>query len=82
MTQNPHQNKTGKQKNTPANINETDKKILQLTQDDFPVVSEPWLEISNRLNLKEAEVIKRLKRLTEAGVILVLALFSIPLKWV
>jgi DNA-binding Lrp family transcriptional regulator len=70
VTQNPHQHKTGKQNNAPAGIDETDRKILQLIQDDFPLVSEPWLEISNRLNLKEAEVIKRLKRLTETGVVL------------
>jgi DNA-binding Lrp family transcriptional regulator len=70
VTQNPHQNKTGKQNNAPAEIDETDRKILQLIQDDFPLVSEPWLEISNRLNLKEADVIKRLKRLIETGVVL------------
>ena len=70
VTQKPRPNKTGEQHNASAGIDETDRKILQLIQDDFPIVSEPWLEISNRLNLKEAEVIKRLKRLIEAEVIL------------
>ena len=39
-------------------------------QDDFPIVQEPWLEISSRLNISEDEVITRLKRLIETGAIL------------
>ena len=42
---------------------------MQILQDDFPIVQEPWLEISERLNINEVEVISRLKRLIEAGVI-------------
>ena len=57
---------------TPSSINldETDRKILQVLQDDFPVVQEPWLEISRRLNINQDEVLARLKRLIEAGTIL------------
>lgn len=50
-------------------IDETDKRILQVLQDDFPVVQEPWLEVSRRLNITESEVLTRLKRLIDAGVI-------------
>ena len=53
-----------------VSLDQTDREILQLIQDDFPIVQEPWLEISNRLNISEDEVISRLKRLIEAGAIL------------
>ncbi len=43
--------------------------MLQMLQDNFPIVQEPWLEISSRLNVSEGEVISRLKRLVEAGAI-------------
>ena len=35
----------------------------------FPLFKHPWLEISSKLNISEGEVIKRLKRLIEAGAI-------------
>jgi DNA-binding Lrp family transcriptional regulator len=55
--------------NCPLSLDETDKQILQILQDDFPIVEEPWLEISNRLKINQEEVLKRVKRLTEAGAI-------------
>ena len=54
----------------PIRLDQTDKKILQLIQDDFPLKQEPWLEISNRLQIRENDVITRLKRLVEAGVVM------------
>jgi DNA-binding Lrp family transcriptional regulator len=48
----------------------TDKKILQILQDDFPIVVQPWKEISRRLSLTEQEVTSRIERLKENGVIL------------
>ena len=69
MTQNSSETKAT-QKNIPINLDEIDKKILQILQDDFPIVEKPWLEISNRLKINEDEVITRLKRLTETGVVL------------
>ena len=53
----------------PISLDETDRKMLQMLQDDFPIVQEPWLEISRRLNVSEDEVITRLKRLIEASAI-------------
>jgi DNA-binding Lrp family transcriptional regulator len=47
-----------------------DKKMLQVLQDDFPIVAQPWLEISHRLGISEKEVIWRLKRLMEVGAVL------------
>jgi DNA-binding Lrp family transcriptional regulator len=55
---------------SPISLDETDRIILQILQDDFPIVQEPWLEISSRVNISEGEVISRLKRLIEAGAIL------------
>jgi len=52
-----------------ANIDETDKKILQLLQDDFPLVEQPYKAIGEKLNLTENQTINRLKHLTQQGVI-------------
>lgn len=54
---------------TPTNLNETDKKLIQLLQDDFPLMERPWKEVGDKLNISEDEVITRLKRLCEEGVI-------------
>jgi len=52
-----------------ANIDETDKKILQLLQDDFPLVEQPYKAIGEKLNLTENQTINRIKHLTQQGVI-------------
>lgn len=70
MTEKTIQKKNDANKSALISLDQTDKKMLQLTQDDFPLVQEPWLEISNRLNISEDEVVSRLKRLIEAGAIL------------
>lgn len=62
-------NSSGFAASSPVSLDETDRVMLQMLQDDFPIVQEPWLEISSRLNVSEAEVMSRLKRLIEAGVI-------------
>ncbi len=50
-------------------MNDTDKKILNEIQSDFPIISRPYLELGKRLDLSEIEVIERVKRLKEKGVI-------------
>lgn len=50
-------------------IDDVDKQILQIIQDDFPVVQKPWHEISGRLNIRENELIARVERLIECGII-------------
>jgi DNA-binding Lrp family transcriptional regulator len=47
----------------------TNKKILNEIQSGFPVTSRPFLEIGDRLGLSEDEVIGRIKRLKEDGII-------------
>jgi siroheme decarboxylase len=47
---------------------EIDRKIVQILQDDFPIVERPWKEIGDKLNLTEDDVINHLKRLNEQGI--------------
>ncbi|MEM0488094.1 MAG: AsnC family transcriptional regulator [Candidatus Bathyarchaeia archaeon] len=54
---------------TPINLNETDRKLLQLLQDDFPLVERPWKVVGDKLSISEDEVVTHLKRLYEGGVI-------------
>ncbi len=50
-------------------MNETDKKILNEIQSDFPITSRPYLELGKRLDMSEVEVIESVRRLKEKGVI-------------
>jgi len=50
-------------------VDETTKKILQIIQDDFPIVEDPWLEIGRRLKIGEKEVLTCVKQLIEEGTI-------------
>lgn len=50
-------------------MDKTDRALLQVMQDAFPLVSKPWLEIGRKLKLKEGEVLSRVKRLFKEGAI-------------
>ncbi len=50
-------------------LDDTDRKLLQLVQDDFPIVERPWHKISSLLSVSEDEILLRIKRLSEAGII-------------
>lgn len=50
-------------------MDETDKKLLNLIQENFPVMARPYLEIARRLNMEEKEVIARIRRLKKDGII-------------
>ena len=47
----------------------TDLRVLDALQDDFPLVARPYAEIALRLGIAETALLKRLKRLHEAGII-------------
>ncbi|MCF8086029.1 MAG: AsnC family transcriptional regulator, partial [Desulfohalobiaceae bacterium] len=47
----------------------TDKRILDLIQSDFPLVSRPYADIGDRLGLSEDEVLRRVRAMRENGVI-------------
>ncbi len=46
-----------------------DRKLLKLTQDGIPLVPEPFVAIANSLSITEDEVLKRIQKLLEDGVI-------------
>lgn len=47
----------------------TDKRILDVIQSDFPLVSRPYAEIGSRLGLAEEDVLRRIRSMRENGVI-------------
>jgi DNA-binding Lrp family transcriptional regulator len=47
----------------------TDLAILNCLQDDLPLVSRPWHAIASRLGIPEPELLSRMKKLAEAGII-------------
>jgi siroheme decarboxylase len=50
-------------------MNDTDRKILNEIQSDFPISSRPYQELGRRLNLTEDEVMAAVRRLKEEGII-------------
>jgi len=50
-------------------LDETDRKILNRVQSDFPITPRPFLLIAQELGLSEADVIRRLSRLKKNGII-------------
>lgn len=52
-----------------ALMDDTDRLILNRIQSDFPVTSRPYQTIGHELDLPETEVIARVKRLKDIGII-------------
>jgi radical SAM protein with 4Fe4S-binding SPASM domain len=52
-----------------GSVDPADRALLDVLQDDIPLVSRPWTAIASRLGTGEAEVLDRMKRLEEAGII-------------
>jgi DNA-binding Lrp family transcriptional regulator len=50
-------------------MDELDKKILNLIQSEFPLEAEPYKAIAQMLGSTEGEVIDRVRRLKDAGII-------------
>ena len=50
-------------------MDDTDNKLVEVLQNGLPLVNEPYVEIGNRLGLKETEVLARIKKLKDEGVI-------------
>lgn len=48
---------------------QTDLAILSALQEDLPLVSRPWKAIADRLDITESEIISRMNRLKDAGII-------------
>jgi DNA-binding Lrp family transcriptional regulator len=50
-------------------MDEADRKILNAIQSGFPITARPYEELGRRLALSEKEVLHRVKRLKEEGII-------------
>jgi DNA-binding Lrp family transcriptional regulator len=50
-------------------LDETDRRILNLIQTDFPLVSRPFSEIGERVGLSEQDVIRRVREMKRTGAI-------------
>lgn len=50
-------------------MDETDRKILNIIQKDFPLEEEPFKTVGERIGISEDEVLERVKRLKEEGII-------------
>lgn len=50
-------------------MDELDKKILNMVQAEFPLVEEPFKEMAQRLGSTEDEIIRRVRRLKDDGII-------------
>jgi len=50
-------------------MDDTDKKLLNLIQEDFPITAAPFAEVADRLGIGEEEVRERVGRLKEEGII-------------
>lgn len=51
------------------NLDSVDRKILQAVQSDFPLVPRPYLQIAEKAGVSEKEVIERIRRMQEKGII-------------
>ena len=50
-------------------MDEIDKKILNLIQEEFPLHKRPYAEIGRQIGIDEAEAMERVQRLKDAGII-------------
>ena len=50
-------------------MNQTDKKILNALQENFPFIERPYLEISKKIKVPEKAIIERAQKLLNEGVI-------------
>lgn len=46
-----------------------DKKILNIIQKDFPIVAEPFKAVAEKVGISEDEVLERISRLKQEGII-------------
>ncbi len=50
-------------------MDKIDRAILNEIQSEFPITERPYKELGKRLNIEELEVLERIKRLKEKGII-------------
>lgn len=52
-----------------AGVDEMDSRLIGLIQDGLPLVSEPYAELAAQLAISTAEVLQRLERMMQQGII-------------
>jgi len=50
-------------------LDETDRSLLTIIQEDFPIQSDPWQVLSDKIGVSADEVYERVEKLVDAGVI-------------
>ena len=50
-------------------MDEIDKRILNEIQTDFPITSHPFADLGQRLHLSEQDILERIKKLKDEGII-------------
>lgn len=50
-----------------------DRRLLEALQDGFPLASRPWHYIGARIGMPEDEVLRRVRRLTDEGIVLTIS---------
>ncbi len=50
-------------------LDDVDRAILDLLQNDFPLVVQPYLEMANRLKISENELLSRVTEMKDSGLI-------------
>jgi siroheme decarboxylase len=50
-------------------VNRTDLAVLDALQDELPLVPRPWAAVAERLGITESELLERVRRLQEAGIL-------------
>jgi DNA-binding Lrp family transcriptional regulator len=55
--------------NPPVSLDRTDRRLLQLLQDAFPLDRRPWAVLGDELGIAEEEALARARRLSREGVV-------------
>ena len=50
-------------------ISEQDKKIVRALQSDFPICSEPYKEIAEKIGISQGELLQRLEEMKQEGIL-------------
>ena len=50
-------------------MDDIDRRLLNLIQEDFPIAAAPFAEVASQLGIGEDEVLKRIGRLKEEGIV-------------
>lgn len=54
---------------TKRRLGPTDRRLLEIAQNEFPLSLRPWAGIANKLEITEEEVLERVSRLCRKGIV-------------